>query len=371
VSEPLAYKLRVSRLRKTYGSVLALAGADLDLREGEFLTLLGPSGSGKTTLLMLVAGLIQPDSGEVWIDGRLATYAPAFKRDVGMVFQNYALFPHLTVYENIAFPLRMRRVPEATIRADVERVLEIVRLPDVAARLPRALSGGQAQRIALARCMVYRPSIILMDEPLGALDKKLRDQMQLEIKQLHVELGITVLYVTHDQEEAMIMSDRICVMNDAQIEQVGTPEELYFRPRTLFTAGFLGESNILTGEVAGVEGETVVVGAGGAKLRAPREPGLKDLGRVALMVRPERVAIQTTLAFASDKEAHNAVEGVLRDVILVGGVTKYYVTLDDGQNLVASTLTGDAKSLATPGSRVWLRWPVASTVVLSGGSRGP
>ena len=155
------------------------------------------------------------------------------------------------------------------------------------------------------------------------------------------------------------------------MEQGGTPEELYFRPRTLFTAGFLGESNILTGEVAGVEGETVVVGAGGAKLRAPREPGLKDLGRVALMVRPERVAIQTTLAFASDKEAHNAVEGVLRDVILVGGVTKYYVTLDDGQNLVASTLTGDAKSLATPGSRVWLRWPVASTVVLSGGSRGP
>jgi putative spermidine/putrescine transport system ATP-binding protein len=155
--------------------VVALAGADFELREGEFLTLLGPSGSGKTTLLMMVAGLIQPDSGEIWIDGRLATYAPPFHRDVGMVFQNYALFPHLTVFENVAFPLRMRRMPETTIRREVARVLEIVRLPGVAERLPRALSGGQQQRIALARCMVYQPSIILMDEPLGALDKKLRD----------------------------------------------------------------------------------------------------------------------------------------------------------------------------------------------------
>ena len=197
--------------------MVALAGADVELREGEFLTLLGPSGSGKTTLLMMVAGLIQPDAGEVWIDGRLATYAPPFRRDVGMVFQNYALFPHLTVAENIAFPLRMRRVPEATIRQEVQRVLEIVRLPDVAGRLPRALSGGQQQRIALARCMVYKPSIILMDEPLGALDKKLREQLQLEIKQLHGDLGITVLYVTHDQEEAMVMSDRICLMNDGRV----------------------------------------------------------------------------------------------------------------------------------------------------------
>ena len=235
--------------------MVALAGADLELREGEFLTLLGPSGSGKTTLLMIVAGLIQPDGGEVSIDGRLATYAPPFKRDVGMVFQNYALFPHLSVGENIAFPLRMRRVPEATIQQEVRRILEVVRLPDVGGRLPRALSGGQQQRIALARCMVYKPSIILMDEPLGALDKKLRDQMQLEIKQLHAELRITVLYVSHDQEEAMIMSDRICLMRDGHIEQIGTPDELYFQPRTRFAAEFLGESNVprLQGRL-GVEG---------------------------------------------------------------------------------------------------------------------
>ncbi|HKW94226.1 MAG TPA: ABC transporter ATP-binding protein [Methylomirabilota bacterium] len=358
-------KLRVRRLRKTYGPVVALADVDLELHEGEFLTLLGPSGSGKTTLLMMVAGLIQPDSGEVWIDGRLATYAPPFKRDVGMVFQNYALFPHLTVHENIAFPLRMRRVPEEKIRQEVRRVLEIVRLPDVAARLPRALSGGQQQRIALARCMVYQPSIILMDEPLGALDKKLRDQMQLEIKHLHTEFGITVLYVTHDQEEAMIMSDRICLMDKGQIQQIGTPDELYFHPRTLFAADFLGESNILSGEVAGVEYESVVVGEfGGVKLRAPQDERLREAHCVALMVRPERISVHAAGAAPPSSEARNALEGVLREVILVGGVTKYYITLDDGQRIVASALTGDTRVAATPGSRVSATWPVASGVLL-------
>ena len=365
-AEPATYKLQVRRLRKTYGPVVALAGADVEMLEGEFLTLLGPSGSGKTTLLLMVAGLIHPDSGEVWIDGRLATYTPPFKRDVGMVFQNYALFPHLTVGENIAFPLRMRRMPEATILQEVRRVLEIVRLPHVEGRLPRALSGGQQQRIALARCMVYKPSIILMDEPLGALDKKLRDQMQLEIKQLHIELGITVLYVTHDQEEAMIMSDRICLMNDGHIQQIGTPDDLYFRPRTQFAAEFLGESNILTGEVTGVEGASVVVTAArGVKLRAPRSESLRDPRRVALMVRPERVTIQDAKTALPGSEPHNRLEGLLRQVILVGGVTKYYVTLDDGQTIVAFALTGDAKVVAAPGSRVSVTWPAASGVLLS------
>jgi putative spermidine/putrescine transport system ATP-binding protein len=365
-AEPATYKLQVRRLRKTYGPVIALANADVEMLEGEFLTLLGPSGSGKTTLLMMVAGLIHPDSGEVWIDGRLATYTPPFKRDVGMVFQNYALFPHLTVGENIAFPLRMRRMPEATILQEVRRVLEVVRLPHVEGRLPRALSGGQQQRIALARCMVYKPSIILMDEPLGALDKKLRDQMQLEIKQLHIELGITVLYVTHDQEEAMIMSDRICLMNDGHIEQIGTPEDLYFRPRTRFAAEFLGESNILTGEVAGEEGTSVVVtAAGGVKLRAPRSDILRDPRRVALMVRPERVTIQDAKTALPGPEHHNRLEGLLRQVILVGGVTKYYVTLDDGQTIVAFALTGDAKIVATPGSHVSVTWPETGGVLLS------
>jgi putative spermidine/putrescine transport system ATP-binding protein len=314
---------------------------------------------------MMVAGLIQPDSGEVWIDGRVATYAPPFRRDVGMVFQNYALFPHLTVYENVAFPLRMRRMPEAAIRQEVRRALEIVRLPEVAERLPRALSGGQQQRIALARCMVYQPSIILMDEPLGALDKKLRDQMQLEIKQLHTELGITVLYVTHDQEEAMIMSDHICLMNQGEIEQIGTPDDLYFRPHTLFAADFLGESNILTGEVAGLVNQTAVLKAsGGIELFAPYDQRLAGAHRVALMVRPERVSIRDVSAAPPVSESHNTFEGLLRDVILVGGVTRYYVRLDNGQGISASALTGDVKTAKVLGARVCVTWPVASGVLL-------
>ena len=348
--------------------MVALAGADLELREGEFLTLLGPSGSGKTTLLMMVAGLIQPDSGEVWIDGQLATYAPPFKRDVGMVFQNYALFPHLTVGENIAFPLRMRGVAEATIQREVQRVLEVVRLPDVGSRLPRALSGGQQQRVALARCMVYKPSIILMDEPLGALDKKLRDQMQLEIKQLHAELRITVLYVTHDQEEAMIMSDRICLMRDGHIEQIGTPDELYFQPRTRFAAEFLGESNVLACEVVGVEASHVVVTVSGVRLLAPQDERLRDARRVALMVRPERLAILDAQAARPRVQSENRLEGCLRQVIRVSGLTRYYVGLDSGQTIVASTLTGDAKTVATSGSRVALTWPPDAGILLPTGA---
>ncbi|SVD61536.1 uncharacterized protein METZ01_LOCUS414390, partial [marine metagenome] len=201
-------KLKIRNIRKTYGEVVALERVHLDLQEGEFLTLLGPSGSGKTTMLMAIAGLNDPDEGEIWIDGKLATYLPPFRRDIGMVFQNYALFPHMSIFENIAFPLRMRKFNEAFIHKEVTRVLEMIQLPEVAGRMPSQLSGGQQQRIALARAFVYEPSIILMDEPLGALDKKLRDQMQLEIKHLHEKLKITLLYVTHDQEEAMVMSDR-------------------------------------------------------------------------------------------------------------------------------------------------------------------
>jgi putative spermidine/putrescine transport system ATP-binding protein len=353
-------KLDVRALRKTYGPVVALAEASLDLREGEFLTLLGPSGSGKTTLLMIVAGLIPPDAGEVWIDGRLATYVPSFKRDIGMVFQSYALFPHLTVFENIAFPLRMRRQPATAIAREVRRVLEIVGLPDVGDRLPRALSGGQQQRVALARCIVYRPSIVLMDEPLGALDKKLRDRMQLEIKQLHTELGITVLYVTHDQEEAMIMSDRICLMNEGRIEQMGSPAELYFRPRTLFAADFLGESNLFDATVAGVEGAVLVLhGPGGATVRAPVAPGVAAGDRVKLVVRPERLAL-----LGPGEDAANVLDGVLRDVILVGGVTKYYVALGDGRTVSATRLTAGPPGHLPPSTKARVGWAVDSGVAL-------
>jgi putative spermidine/putrescine transport system ATP-binding protein len=353
-------KLKTRDLRKTYGPVVALTGASIDLEEGEFVTLLGPSGSGKTTMLMMIAGLVQPDSGEVWIDGRLATYAPPHKRDIGMVFQNYALFPHLTVAENIAFPLRMRGTIE--IRREVARVLELVQLPEVGPRLPRALSGGQQQRIALARCIVYRPSIVLMDEPLGALDKKLRDQMKLEIKRLHTELGISVLYVTHDQEEAMIMSNRVCLMNDSRIEQIGSPADLYFSPRSVFAADFIGESNLLDAQVAGVNGsEVTLIGTAGVLLRARIGDGrtVHPGEAVKLMVRPEMLSV-----LQAGAKADNVLEAHLIDVILVGGVTKTYARLADGKLIAATGLTHGPLEAVAKDACIRLGWAKESGVVL-------
>jgi putative spermidine/putrescine transport system ATP-binding protein len=355
-------KLRITGLRKTYGQVVALSGADLEMREGEFLTLLGPSGSGKTTMLMIIAGLVQPDSGEVWIDENLATYAPSHVRDIGMVFQNYALFPHLTVFENIAFPLRMRGVNGADIRREVTRVLELIQLPDVQNRLPRALSGGQQQRIALARCIVYKPSIILMDEPLGALDKKLRDQMKLEIKHLHEELGITVLYVTHDQEEAMVMSDRICLMNDAKIEQLGSPNDLYFRPRTMFAADFLGESNFLSATVEDNSGDELLLrGTDGATIAVDNDKSqsIAKGDAVQIMVRPEMLRL-----IAPEDAAQNVLEGHLEEVILVGGVTKHYVRLKDGTAVVATGLTRGPVEGLEKNASIRLGWDKENAVVL-------
>jgi len=353
-------KLKIRNLRKTYGPVIALAGANIDLREGEFMTLLGPSGSGKTTMLMIIAGLTPPDSGEVWIDGKLATYAPTFKRDIGMVFQNYALFPHLSVYENIAFPLRMRKMSEATIAKEVARVLEVIRLPDVGQRLPRELSGGQQQRIALARCIVYQPSIILMDEPLGALDKKLRDQMQLEIKHLHTQLDITVLYVTHDQEEALAMSDRICLMNLGEIDQLGTPDDLYFRPETVFAADFLGESNLLESTVVSASDHLVHLrGPGDTPIRAAPRGDVREGETLKFMVRPENIRL-----LADGEDTANVITATLQDVILAGQVTKYYGKLADGTTVFATQLTRVDAPPAEPGSEVRFGWSEESTLLL-------
>jgi putative spermidine/putrescine transport system ATP-binding protein len=352
-------KLSVRNLSKTYGPVTALGGASLEMAEGEFLTLLGPSGSGKTTLLMLIAGLVQPSGGEIWIDGKLATYAAPDKRDIGVVFQNYALFPHLTIAENIAFPLRMRRMPAARIRAEVARVLEIVQLSHVASRLPRELSGGQQQRIALARCIVYGPSIILMDEPLGALDRKLRDQMQMEIKRLHERLGITILYVTHDQDEAMTMSDRICLMNQGQIEQIGTPQDLYFRPATRFVADFLGESNILSGRA---ETGGLIRAEGGTLVRAEEAGMFRQGDAVTVVVRPENLRL-----LAAGERADNVLEGTLREFVFVGGVCRFFVALPGGVELVLKQLTDrNAASPARPGASVRVGWEAAHTIVLAG-----
>jgi putative spermidine/putrescine transport system ATP-binding protein len=274
------------------------------------------------------------------------------------VFQNYALFPHLTVFENIAFPLRMRRAPEATIRAEVARLLDLVRLPEVAQRLPRELSGGQQQRIALARCLVYGPSIVLMDEPLGALDKKLRDQMQLEIKAIQRRLGITVLYVTHDQEEAMTMSDRICLMNRARIEQVDTPQGLYFRPRTVFAADFLGDSNIFPARL----GDGVLEGPGGIRVR-----GIGGAARdqATVLVRPESIRV---LPPGAEDEGEAA--GTTESAVFVGGFVRLFVRLRDGTLLQTKCAVHGAAHLPEPGVAIRLGWPAAATIVLAGEGRG-
>ncbi len=354
------FKLRTLDVRKTYGNVVALEAASIEMNEGEFLTLLGPSGSGKTTLLMAIAGINNPDSGEIWIDGKLATYLPPFKRDLGMVFQNYALFPHMTIFDNIAFPLLMRKMDKTLIRKEIARVLEIVELDYVAKRFPRELSGGQQQRIALARCIVYKPSIILMDEPLGALDKKLRGTLQREIKQLHENLGITVLYVTHDQEEAMVMSNRICVMNDGRIDQIGTPDELYFQPSTVFSADFLGESNLFTAEVLEVKKDSVVIrGPAGITVQGELSGSVNIGEQVKFMVRPESVYIDKTVP------NDNSAEGILKEVIVTGQITKYFVKLSDGTEMMSLQLTRREVDKVEIGRPIILSWSKTSTVVLT------
>lgn len=325
-------KLQLDNIAKSYGTIQALRPSSLDVPEGEFLTLLGPSGSGKSTLLQILAGLTTCDQGEVWLDGRLSTTTPPYDRGIGLVFQNYALFPHLTVSQNIAFPLEMRRLPRGEIDRRVARMLEVVQLPQVGNRLPRELSGGQQQRVAFARCAVYEPSIILMDEPLGALDKRLRDDMQTEIRRLHKELGATILYVTHDQEEAMAMSDRICLMNQGGIEQLGTPEEIYFRPRSVFAAEFVGHANFVT------------------------HVGDEQLSRKR-MVRPENVRL-----LKKGENAEVVVEAILEDTIMLGAFSRHLAKLATGERLIAVSWSEESGEISRPGEAVRLGWDSCKTV---------
>jgi putative spermidine/putrescine transport system ATP-binding protein len=353
-------KLAITGLTKRYGSFVALAPTDLEVAEGEFLTLLGPSGSGKTTLLSLIAGLAVPDGGRLLINGQDVTYGAPYERDIGMVFQNYALFPHMTIAENIAFPLKMRRVDGATAARRAAEALELVRLPHVASRFPKELSGGQQQRIALARCLVYKPSIVLMDEPLGALDKKLRDQMQLEIKRIHRELRATIVYVTHDQEEAMTMSDRICLMNGGKIEQLGTPSDLYFRPRSLFTADFLGESNLFRGTVVQAHGDRVDVMLADGRTRASAlsQDSLAAGSAVRLMVRPQNMALGAG--------AGTVLQGRVLDSMITGSLTKLYLQSPCAgeEPVVLSYPTSAASSAHAAGSDLSFSWAAGDAVAV-------
>jgi putative spermidine/putrescine transport system ATP-binding protein len=354
--------LELRNISKRYGSLTAVADLSLQLAKGEFLSLLGPSGSGKTTTLTVIAGLLQPTAGEILLEGRPITPLPPYKRNIGVVFQNYALFPHMTVAKNIAFPLTMRGMGRGEIAARVRKVLELVGLPDHGGRYSRQLSGGQQQRVALARAMVFEPPILLMDEPLGALDKKLREQMQLEIKRLHGELSMSIIYVTHDQEEALVMSDRIAVFNLGRLEQVGTPTQLYERPATRFVAEFIGESNIFPGVAGATADGFGVLEQAGMRLRAVATRPLAAGARAVVSVRPERIALQ-----AGDPPAgvENAIGGRVRDVIYLGNSRKYVIRTGAGHEVVSLQ---QARSGSEPGfelgAAVSLRWQAEDATVL-------
>ena len=315
----------LDHLEKRFNEVVAVDDVMLAIEPGEFITLLGPSGSGKTTTLMMIAGFEIPTGGEIYIDDDPIVTTPPFRRNIGMVFQNYALFPHMTVAENIGFPLKQRKIDKSTVARRVAEVLEIVSLPGYEGRYPRQLSGGQQQRIALARAIVFNPRVLLMDEPLGALDKKLRESLQLEIKRLHEELGITFIYVTHDQEEALVMSDRIAVMDHGRIVQLGTPVDLYDRPNSRFVASFIGESNFLDGvaaeqSVAGV----VQVQAGGATLRAMGQVDVRAGSKVVIAVRPEKLSFREAGDGAASHSL-NHLSATVREETFIGEMRRYLV----------------------------------------------
>jgi len=373
--------VELRQVSKRYGTVEALTAVDLSIQKGEFVTLLGPSGSGKTTLLNLIAGMVEPSAGRIFIDGRDATGLPASQRGLGMVFQNYALMPHMTVFENIAFPLRVRRLSRPEIKRRVGDVLDLVRLPDIASRKPRELSGGQQQRVSLARCIVYNPTLILMDEPLGALDKKLREQMQLEIKRIHSELGITMINVTHDQDEALTMSDRIVLMNRGRIEQEAAPEELYFHPRTVFAADFIGDANLFAGTIStgndgdardgnaagGNAADTVRADTGFGRVEAAAPRFAVAAGTVVtLSVRPENVRLVERIEHERAAGQFNRAGGVVRDSIVLGGVVKHHVTLGDRSEFVVQEPNHLRRSALAPGQTVHLAWDAMDCVTLPG-----
>jgi putative spermidine/putrescine transport system ATP-binding protein len=344
--------IRISGVSKIYPGQSRPAADDisLDVAPGEFMTLLGPSGSGKTTMLSMIAGFTSLSSGSISIDGRDISRLKPHKRDLGVVFQQYALFPHLTVAKNVAFPLEQRKVGKAEIARRVREILELVRLEAFAERLPKQLSGGQQQRVALARAVVYSPRALLMDEPLGALDKKLRDQLQGEIARMHRELGMTFVFVTHDQQEALTLSDRIAVFNEGKVEQVGTPGKLYDHPETLFVAQFLGESNIFRGTV---DCTSSTVDCGGFALRAPSADRSLDRAGGVVVVRPERLQLHRDRTAIPGN--HNRVDATVTDVVYVGNHHLIGLRFDDGNRGTAMRLAGSPLP-ADPGEKVTVAW---------------
>ncbi|MBA2757749.1 MAG: ABC transporter ATP-binding protein [Chloroflexi bacterium] len=319
---------------KRFGEAIAVDHIDLEVEKGEFFSLLGPSGCGKTTTLRMIGGFEQPTSGLIELQGQNVTWLPPYRRQVNTVFQNYALFPHLTIFENVAFGLRRKGVMDAEVKRQVGAMLDLVELPGYETRKPNQISGGQAQRVALARALINKPAVLLLDEPLGALDLKLRKQMQGELKRIQQEVGITFIYVTHDQEEAMTMSDRIAVMNQGHYEQLGDPESLYERPMTRFVAGFLGVSNLLSGILEGSDSTHAAVRLpDGARVRAPRALiGDAAVGAtVDIGVRPEKIRLHEP--GAEMPTGHNRLTGIVRDASYLGVSTQYEIEASGGGRL--------------------------------------
>jgi putative spermidine/putrescine transport system ATP-binding protein len=354
--------LRLESVVKTYGDHTAVAGVSLDIEQGEFVTLLGPSGSGKTTTLNMIAGFITPTAGAIVLAGRHVESVPAHKRNIGVVFQDYALFPHMTVDQNVAFPLRQRRLPRSEIAEKTRETLRMVNLEAFGDRYPSQLSGGQRQRVAVARAIVFDPQLLLMDEPLGALDRALRERLQIEIRRLHQELGVTVLYVTHDQSEAFALSDRIAICNDGRIEQVGPGSELYEHPETVFVASFLGESNIFEGTLV-TGGDPSHVRCGGLELLAAPS-GVSEGDHVALVVRPERITIAGAGELASLRDRGlNACPGRVRELRYFGAERKLWVEIGEGLTALV-TARAEERLEVMPGDEVAIAWPVAAANLL-------
>lgn len=353
--------LKLTRVTKSFGDFTAVDDLTLTIPEGSFFALLGPSGCGKTTTLRMIAGLEEPTVGSIHIGTTDITTKKPYQRPVNTVFQNYALFPHLSIFENVAFGLRRRGVKD--VKEQVEKVLKLVELPHLAERKPTQLSGGQQQRIALARAIVNRPALLLLDEPLGALDLKLRRQMQIELKWIQTEVGLTFVHVTHDQEEAMTMADTIAVMNEGRIEQMGSPAELYESPRTAFVANFLGQSNLIRGEVATSDGEQSVVEVHGQKIAILKTRNRAAGKSILVGIRPEKIRI----SLPEDPCTGNVLTGgIVSDVSFVGVSTQYVVEMPWKQDLMVFEQNDGGTPTLRPGDPVWLSWNTPFTFGLDG-----
>ena len=343
--------VELRNVTKRFGAYEALKDASFEIRAGEFMTFLGPSGCGKTTCLRLISGFDTPTSGQILLDGEDVTFEPPYRRDVNQVFQNYALFPHLTIYENIAFGLRMKKVPAAQICERVDRVVKMTSLEDFTGRKPSQLSGGQRQRVALARAIVCEPKVLLLDEPLSALDAKLRTQMRVELKQLQKKLGITFIFVTHDQEEALTMSDRVAVINAGRVEQIGTVNEIYYKPATRFVASFIGESNIVEADILRSEGEFLHCRLEGGLELDVRTPNPPAHSKVLLSLRPEKIRLTR-----ENPGGRNSFPGTIEMEIFKGAVDDLTISVQGGLQLGAVlTNDGQAESDLHEGERVFAR----------------